>query len=125
MNFIQSLNIGKVIYERCKDLIKCYPIIADKGSEYPFMIYRRSGLSTDFSKDRCIYDTVTVELVIASVEYDESVRLVQSVKERLTGRYFNKEYGIAVANMKVIGASEGWNNDAYIQRLEIQMQVTA
>ena len=125
MRYIQSLNIGKVIYELCKDFIQCYPVIADKGTEYPFLVYRRNGLSQDEDKDSLIVDKVRVELVLASKDYDESVELIQKVKDTLSRRYYSPETGISIEKTVVTGASESWMNDAYTQRIEFIMHVTA
>lgn len=121
-----SLNIGKVIYDLCNGICPCYPVIADKGAEYPFIIYRRDGLVQDNTKDTAVADRIRMEIVLAAKDYDESVRLIQKVKNAIDcRRYYSPDSNICVQKTTITGASERWNNDAYVQSLDFVMEVTS
>lgn len=120
----KSLKIGDMVYALCKDICKggCYPIIADKGANYPFMIYRRSGLSERSSKDRGIVDYVNVEIILCSQDYTESIDLITKVKDTLElKRWYNGEF--QVIDTEITGGAEWWHNDAYVQSLNVQFKV--
>ena len=38
-----TLRIGEAIYARLKQFKNVYPLVADEGTTFPFMIYRRSS----------------------------------------------------------------------------------
>lgn len=120
----KSLKIGDMVYDLCKDICSggCFPIIADKGAKYPFMIYRRSGLSEMASKDHNIIDFVNVEIIVCSTDYTESVNLITKVKDTLElKRWSNGEF--RVIDTDITGGSEYWNNDAYVQSLNVMFKV--
>lgn len=122
----QSLNIGKLIYDQCKDICSggCYPCVADKGTVYPFMTYRRTGLTEGSDKDRDYVDRVNVEITVASTNYDESVSLIQNVKDTLDHHRFRYN-SMCVERTEVVGCMEYWSNDAYVQKLNFVFYVTA
>lgn len=120
----KSLRIGNIIHEKCRDLFdgRCYPVIADKGADYPFMLYRRSGIYLTESKDRFIVDNVNVEIIVADSDYDRSVELIQAVKDRLELHRFRTDE-VYIMQTEVTGCSENWHNDAYIQTLALMFKV--
>lgn len=120
----KSLKIGDMVYDLCKNICTggCFPIIADKGSKYPFMIYRRSGLGMQSAKDENIIDYVSVDILLYATDYTESVNLIQSVKDTLElKRWSNGEF--RVIDTDITGSSEFWHNDAYVQSLTVQFKV--
>ena len=52
---MNGLEIGKAIKTVLDGTTKVYPLIADMGASYPFIVYRRSGLSHANTKDRFNY----------------------------------------------------------------------
>ena len=121
-----SLKIGRVIHNELKDIIRTFPIIADKNATYPFGIYKRLSLTSDNTKDIFNYEEeANVEIIIATTTYDESVELAQAIKIRMesTKGSFEtpKEEAIYIDNIELTNASEDWQNDAYIQRLSFNI----
>lgn len=123
-----SLKIGRVINERLKGLLTVYPIIADKGAQYPFGIYKRNSLQTDNTKDMYNYsELANVEITIAATTYNESVQLAQEVKvrlEQLKGKFETAtEDAITLNDCTMINASEDFIDDAYIQKLTFEFDI--
>jgi hypothetical protein len=90
-----SLQIGKAIYEllhsnaavEAKVQDKVYPLVADKSTTFPFIVYKRTGVVPAYTKDR--YSTneyVTVEVIIASENYNETVEIADLVRMALEGK---------------------------------------
>ncbi len=52
---MNGLEIGKAIYKVLEGTTKVYPLVADMGASYPFISYRRCGLSHANTKDRFNY----------------------------------------------------------------------
>nr|DAZ05102.1 MAG TPA: Protein of unknown function (DUF3168) [Caudoviricetes sp.] len=55
-----------------------YPLVADEGTTYPFVVYRRSSLQPSSTKDRYSYkESATVEVIVASNSYPDSIALAE------------------------------------------------
>ena len=91
---------------------KIFPIIADQGTSFPFITYRRAGSGDSFSKDSIYEDFTTVELVIASASYEESVELAQLCREELEKRRYSN-----IKEIKLVDASELYEGEVFIQNL--------
>lgn len=123
-----SLKIGRVIHEQLNDIIRIFPIIADKGVEGNFAVYRRTALNVSDTKDLYNYEEVAyMDIIVVSSTYDNSVELAQAIKIRLeavNGDFETaNEEAITIGNIEMTNASEDWQNDAYIQRLTFKINI--
>jgi len=123
-----SLKIGRVIHENLKDIIRIFPIIAEKGVTGDFAVYRRTSLYTDDTKDLFNFEEkANIEIIIASTTYNDSLEYAQAIKirmESLHGKFeTEKEEAIIIDSIELNSASEDWSNDAYIQRLSFEITI--
>lgn len=125
-----SLQVGKAIYNilsndaKIIDSVehKIYPLIADTGTTFPFIVYRRTGIEPSDSKDRFIYSENTyVEVVIASDKYNESIEIADLVKDALQGRKGNYS-GINIHDIRMTNADEDYIEDTFIQNLTFNIK---
>lgn len=121
-----SLLIGSVIANELQTNITTYPIVAPIDTKYPFAVYKRLGLEFANTKDMYnVEEIATVEIVIVAQSYAESLRYATDIKmfiERLKGKYKTmKNEEINIEDITVIDASEEWNNDAYLQKMTVQI----
>ena len=110
---MSSLQVGKAIYSLLSDL-NAYPLVADEGTNYPFIIYKRNGLVPSNSKDRYNYkELATIEIVIAAKEYQESIDIAETVKKRIEHQrgVFDD---IKIGDITLVGASESYIDNAFI-----------
>lgn len=124
------IQIGKAVYQilsndtKVKEMVgnNIYPLIANQGTTYPFIIYRRTGIEPVASKDRFICSEVTsVDVIIASDRYDESIELAELVKDALSGK--NGIYSdIKVIDINMISADEDYIEDTFIQNLTFNIK---
>ena len=80
---IDTLNIGSFIYDTIKadkqltDTLgistNVFPIVAEDGTDYPFVTYRRTGLVSNSCKDGYYEDIVRVEIKAICATYIQSV----------------------------------------------------
>ena len=107
-----SLQVGKAIYNLLSNDTnvtgrvqnKIYPLIADTGTTFPFIVYRRTGIEPSDSKDRFIYSEDTyVEVVIDSDKYNESI-------------------GINIQGIRMTNADEDYIEDTFIQNLTFNIK---
>ena len=125
-----SLQVGKAIYNilsndaKIIDSVehKIYPLIADTGTTFPFIVYRRTGIEPSDSKDRFIYSENTyVEVVIASDKYNESIEIADLVKDDLQGKKGNYS-GINIHDIRMTNADEDYIEDTFIQNLTFNIK---
>lgn len=121
-----SLQIGKAIYhilsndtnvvDRVQN--KIYPLIADVDTTFPFIVYKRTGISPADSKDRFIFDEdVFVDIVVASDKYNESIEIAELVRTSLEkGSY------MGIKDIQLVDADEDYFEDTFIQKLTIKLQ---
>ena len=125
-----SLQVGKAIYNLLSNDAnvtgrvqnKIYPLIADTGTTFPFIVYRRTGIEPSDSKDRFIYKEDTyVEVAIASDKYNESIEIADSVKDALQGKRGNYS-GINIQDIRMTNADEDYIEDTFIQNLTFNIK---
>lgn len=120
---MSGLQIGKAIKSILSGIDKVYPLVADEGTTYPFVIYRRSGLYPSTTKDRYSFrEMATVELIVAAATYPDSISLAEKVKGTLehTRGKFND---IVIGDITMINADEDYLEDAFIQKLTFQIEI--
>ena len=122
---MDSLNIGKAIYTILQTSIdidkKIYPLIADEGTTFPFIIYNRTGLTPESTKDNT-NENVSVEINIASSNYSESIDLAIKVRKALEhkkGTYSD----IAIEDIVIDDATEDYIEDTFIQTLTFKIEL--
>lgn len=123
---MQSLKVGKEIYSHLKenksltDIVgnKIYPIIVEKDTNYPFIVYKRSNVIPDYTKDYHFKDDVIVDIICVSNHYVESVEIATLVRESLE----DKKYG-DIVSIRLESADEDFVDDAYIQTLTFNLTI--
>jgi hypothetical protein len=121
---IDSLRIGKIVYSKIGSLVnnRCYPLIAENGTTYPFIIYQRDSLDSMFCKDGVYEDEVNVSVRVVTDTYNEGIDLAQSVREAMTFNNYTIEDGGTYTSL-MVQADEEFNNDAYIQTLIFRITI--
>ena len=123
---MNSLKVGKEIYSHLKenksltDIVgnKIYPIIVEKDTNYPFIVYKRSNVIPDYTKDYHFKDYVIVDIICVSNHYVESVEIATLVRESLE----DKKYG-DIVSIRLESADEDFIDDAYIQTLTFNLTI--
>lgn len=95
-----------------------YPIVAEESVSYPFVLFTKSNAYGNYTKDLLLYDSATVEVVIAAVNYFQTVEIAERVRQVLEAYrdgYFNS---ITLDNV-----SEDFSDDAYIQQLTFSVKI--
>lgn len=99
-----------------------FPVVVD-NARLPYIAYRRVSFEQKAQKTGIKWaDTVVEEVVCYAASYEESIRLAEAVRAALDG----VQYAIGDLNMRcctLTGAEEGWQADAYIQRLVFTLKI--
>lgn len=121
---IDSLRIGKIVYSKIGSLVnnRCYPLVAENGTTYPFIIYQRDSLDSMFCKDGVYEDEVNVSVRVVTDTYNEGIDLAQSVRESMTFNNYTNEEGGTYSSL-MVQADEEFTNDAYVQTLIFRITI--
>ena len=123
---MNSLKVGKEIYSHLKenksltDIVgnKIYPIIVEKDTNYPFIVYKRSNVIPEYTKDYHFKDFVIVDIICVSNHYVESVEIATLVRESLEDKRIGD-----INSIRLESADEDFIDDAYIQTLTFNLTI--
>ena len=123
---MNSLKVGKEIYSHLKenksltDIVgnKIYPIIVEKDTNYPFIVYKRSNVIPDYTKDYHFKDYVIVDIICVSNHYVESVEIASLVRESVEDKRIGD-----INSIRLESADEDFIDDAYIQTLTFNLTI--
>lgn len=115
-----GISINKHIYkllnedEELNKIIshKCYPIVAEESTTFPFVIFKRSNVIAEYTKDGNVQDTVDINIAVAAVNYNQTVAIAERIREILELRrnsYFN--------NIILTSVFEDYVNETFTQEL--------
>lgn len=122
-----SIQIGKLIRAalttnlKLVELIgnKIFPIVSKEGTAYPFVVYRRAGITPSYVKDGRASESASVEIIVASNNYTSSVEIADLVRDTIDGKGMTYD-GMTVYQVQLISADEEFIEDTYIQSLTFQ-----
>lgn len=125
-----SINIGKVVKdilyqdEALNTLVKSqvFPMIAEENTTFPFIVYRRNSIRKASTKDYVNDEIASVDVVVASDKYSQSVEIAERVRFVLErGEYEGENF--SVDNISLSNASEQYMQNTYIQTLTFDIEI--
>lgn len=122
---MSSLQIDKAIYAILarNNINKVFPLVADEGTTFPFVVYKRSGLEPSDTKDRYNFsELATLNIIVAANTYEESISLAERIKDILEhsrGAY----NGINIGGITLDDADEDYLEDTFIQKLTFKIEI--
>lgn len=121
---INTLNFGKYIYSVLKNITdnRVFPLVADEGTKFPFIVYRRVNLTNLENKDGYVEDNVTMEITVVADKYTKSVEIINKVREILEIQNTSFE-DMDISDASITMATEEYNNSAYIQKIQISFKI--
>lgn len=94
---------------------KIYPLIADEGTTFPFIIYRRNSITPESDKDYT-NDSAYIQIMIAANNYAESVDLAEKVRTSLIHKNGTIQT-IPVEDITLEDGSEEFIDNTFVQNL--------
>ena len=115
-----AISVNKYIYSilsqdnELKRLVgnKIYPLIAEESTTFPFIIFKRNNVVTEYCKDGKVIDRVDFSIAIAARNYTETIAIAERCRELLELKrndYFNLIHFNSI--------SEDYVDDTFIQEL--------
>lgn len=125
---INTLNIGKVVYSLLntivvdnKPLDRIYPLIAESGTNFPFIVYSRDSITPNFCKDGCYEDEVDITVKVVSSTYYGGLDLAQQVREKLT--FYDLKSNNMIITSNLDNATESYEDNSYVQNLTFKLTI--
>lgn len=123
---MDSLKVGKVIFSLLNgnsDLTafvnnKIYPIIVEKETTFPFIVYKRNNIIPDYTKDFHFKDNVIIDIICVSTNYAESIEIAGIVRNILEDKRYDD-----IQSIKLESADEDYTDDAYVQTLSFNLTI--
>jgi len=123
---VTGLSFNKYLYALLKEdselseLVgnNIFPIVAEESVSYPFIIFTRNSLSTEYTKTNVVKDSITFSIAIASKNYSETATIAERIRKILElhrDDYFGRIY--------LTGVVENFIEDAYIQTLTFETNI--
>jgi len=96
---------------------KVFPLVANAGTTFPFIVYRRSNYRPNDNKD---YEDeiVGIELAILSDKYEESVNVANNVANALLNAHTE-----LIESIKITNIYEDFQEDTFIQKINIDIYI--
>lgn len=124
---MKSLEVGKEIYSllngdsRLTTSVgnKIYPIIVEKETNYPFIVYKRSNIIPDYTKDFHLKDNVIIDIICVSNDYANGIEIAEIVRDILEDKRTND-----IQSIKLESADEDYIDDAFVQTLSFNLTIT-
>jgi len=126
---INTLDIGKYIYNKLSADstltqmgVHIYPLIADNDAKFPFIIYKRTGLSSSICKDGTYEDIVTMEIKVVTDKYSVGIQIaniIRSLLQKPFARYGDME----ISDVSIDFAGEDFIENAFIQTMQLNLKI--
>lgn len=129
---MESLELGRVVKsillqdEEISRQVgsKIFPLISDKGTSFPFIVYRRDGLTPSTNKDKLIFDTqVRMSFIVASSDYRQGLEICSKVIDVLLASQGRTIGGLEITDLELQDTSEEYREDTFLQLLSITVNI--
>lgn len=121
-----AISVNKYIYQLLSEdaglneLVgtKIYPLIAEESTTFPFIIFKRTNLITNYTKDGCAGDEVEFAVQVAAQDYFTTVAIMERVRQILElhrDNYFK--------TIRLSSVTEDFIENAYVQEISFIAQV--
>lgn len=124
MNKRTTVRVGEPIYAILKQFKKVYPLIADEGTTFPFIVYKRSSGYSQSNKDGIYSAIANVDIMVAADTYEESVELADKVITELE-KSRGMIAGFDIWQIRMIDSNETYSENAFLQEMKFSVEFAA
>ena len=125
---VDSILIGKTIYnllnssDELKKYVdnKIYPLVADEGVTFPFVVFYRTQIRNVVCKDGFYEDEVGFSVIAVSNKYLESLEIANIIRSI----FEKKKLTETIYNCTVEDIDEDYKENAYIQQIYFNCKIT-
>ena len=127
-----TIKIGKTIYKMLSGSTavtaevgnKIYPLIAPDTTTFPFIVFSRSGIDTQYCKDCAYEDRAAITVIVVAEDYETAVDTANAVRQAIENkRYNDTDNQIEIKGAYLQGVTEYYQNDTHVQTLNFTVTV--
>ena len=96
---------------------KVFPLVANAGTTFPFIVYRRSSYLPKSDKDT-LTESVYIEIAIICTNYEQSVSIANDVADVLLAYESD-----TIEEIKVTNISEEFISNSFVQKVNLQIDL--
>lgn len=95
---------------------KMFPLIANENTTFPFIVYQRDSIYTEYTKDWRCNDNINISINIAATTYNQSIEIAELVRTAIEGKRIDN-----INTIRLISMNEDYLEDTYIQNLQFNV----
>lgn len=120
-----GISVGKHIFKilsndsEIKKMVgsSIFPLVIKEETTFPFIVFMRDNISTEYCKDGRTVDTITISIYACATSYSFTIDVIERVRELFESR---KDSFINSCRINVI--EEDFNDGAYVQRIQLEVK---
>lgn len=116
-----TVRIGEAIYKILEPFDKVYAIIADEGTTFPFITYKRTSGYSQSDKDGKYSVLAHIDVTVAAQNYEDSVMMAEQVIKTMESAR-GKIAGFDIWEIIMVESSESYREKAFIQELRFSVE---
>lgn len=94
---------------------KIFPLIAPTDTQYPYVIYERLMVSTQYTKIPGHDNTVQIQFRVYSDKYDEALTIANTIRNVLERHTLRIPNIITINDIRLAATSEQYTADGYLE----------
>ena len=95
---------------------KIFPMIAEESTTFPFIIYRKNTIQTEYTKDGRVFDIADISITVVANDYITTVNVAERIRELIE---WNKEF----ADARMISNTDEYIDNAYVQEITFSIKI--
>lgn len=95
---------------------RMFPLIANEDTVFPFIVYQRDSIYTEYTKDGKYCDNINISINIAATTYNQSIEIAELVRTAVEGKKIDD-----ISSIRLISMNEDYLEDTYIQNLQFNV----
>lgn len=95
---------------------KLYPLVANENTTFPFIVYQRDSIYTEYTKDWRHSDNINISIYIAATTYNQCIEIAELVRTSIEGKKIDD-----ISSIRLISMNEDFLEDTYIQNIQFNV----
>lgn len=96
-------NITKIIGD------KIFPIVADDGTTFPFILLKKNGMTTIYTKMGAVNDVINFTIEVVDNKYSRAVQIAEEIRKTIERQKYDE-----IINCEIQNTTEEYVADTYI-----------
>lgn len=102
---------------------RVFPIVAEEGTLYPFLTYNRTSINSNGCKCGIYEDVVNFSVNILTTDYLSGLEIGNEVRVAIEKNLTCTIEGCTYRDIQLVGATEQFTNEGFVQTLNFQVIV--